>query len=164
MNPDVRAPHSLACRLERAEAHANARFVEARARQVPGSGAQWIEIAGAYAMYAGARSPSTQTFGLGLFQMPAPADMDKIEAFFKDREAPVFHEISPLAGKDLLPVLNERGYRPVELTNVMYLPLGDRVSAAIVPKEPLQVRVVNEEERDAWARTASKGWEIDMMH
>src|SRR5712671_5208118 len=123
MHPDVLADLCLARQLERAEALANARFVEARARVVPGSDAQWIEVAGAYAMYDGVRSPSTQTFGLGLFQMPAPADMDKIEAFFRDRGAPVLPEVSPLADKSLLVVLGERGYRPVELTSVMCLPL-----------------------------------------
>src|SRR5712692_985785 len=102
MHPDVLSDRALARRLERAEAVANARFVEARARLVPNSGAQWIEVAGAYAMYDGVRSPSTQTFGLGLFQMPAPPDMDKIEAYFRDRGAPVVHEVSPLADKSLL--------------------------------------------------------------
>ena len=115
MQPDILADLSLARRLERAEAAAGASFVEARARLVPDSGAQWIEVAGAYAMYDGVRSPSTQTFGLGLFQMPAPADMDKIEAFFRDRGAPVLPEVSPLADKSLLVVLGERGYRPSNL-------------------------------------------------
>lgn len=167
MGPTVVSDHSLACRLERAEALANARFVEARARLVRDSGPQWIEVAGAYAMYDGARSPCTQTFGLGLFQMPTAADMDKLEAFFKDRGAPVFHEVSPLAHKALLP--NERGYRPIELSNVMFLPLDEGVSAVAVRNEPLQVRVVSGEEQSLWAATAAEGWreftEIgDLMH
>ena len=52
----------LSRRLERAEAHANAMFVEARARTNPLSGACWIEVAGTYAMYDGVGSPVTQTF------------------------------------------------------------------------------------------------------
>src|SRR5882672_10301114 len=99
MRPDILADHSLSCRLERAEALANARFVEARSRLTPGSGALWIEVAGAYAMYDSPHSPCTQTFELGLFQMPTDTDMDTLEAFFKDRQAPVLHEISPLADK-----------------------------------------------------------------
>lgn len=157
MPPEVASDHSLACRLERAEAHANARFVESRAHLAPGSGAQWIEVAGAYAMYDGARSPCTQTFGLGLFQMPTAADLDQLEAFFKDRGAPVFHEVCPLADKALLPMLNQRGYRPVELSNVMFRPLGEGIPRATV-KEPLGVRVVAPEERDLWARTMAEGW------
>lgn len=158
MHPDIISGHFLARRLERTEAVANARFVEARARLVPGSGAQWIEVAGAYAMYDGARSPCTQTFGLGLFQMPTPADMDSLEAFFKDRQAPVFHEICPLADKALLPMLHERDYRPVELSNVMFLPLGGRASAPMFGNDALQVRVVGRDEQDLWARTAAEGW------
>ena len=49
MDPNVFTDYSLTCRLERAEAVANARFVEARARLIPDSGAQWIEVAGVYA-------------------------------------------------------------------------------------------------------------------
>jgi GNAT superfamily N-acetyltransferase len=157
MNPAVLADHSLGRRLERAEAVANARFVEARARLLPGSGARWIEVAGAYAMYDGPRSPSTQTFGLGLFQMPTAADMDELEEFFTNRGAPVFHEVTPLADNSLLAVLDQRGYRPVELTTVMFLPLGARVPAA-VRNDRIQARLVGGDERDLWARTAAQGW------
>ena len=125
---------------------------------MPDSGAQWIDVAGTYAMYDGVRSPSTQTFGLGLFQMPTTADMDKLEEFFKERGAPVFHEVSPFADKALLAVLNERGYRPFELTSVMFLPLDAKAPAATVRETSVQVRIVGEEEQDLWAHTAAEGW------
>ena len=115
---------ALSRRLERTEASANAHFVEARARALPASRAQWIEVAGAYAMFDGVQSPCTQTFGLGLFQMPMAEDMDRIEEFFRDRHAPILHEVSPLADPAVLPLLSGRGYRPVELTTVMFLPLS----------------------------------------
>jgi hypothetical protein len=157
--PDhVFADHSLACRLERAEALSNARFVEARARLAPESAAQWIEVAGAYAMYDGVRSPCTQTFGLGMFRMPAAGDMDMLEAFFRGFQAPVLHEICPLADKGLAPLLNERGYRPVELSNVMFMPLGGPVAAAKAGNGSLQVRIAGRDEQDLWARTAAEGW------
>jgi GNAT superfamily N-acetyltransferase len=154
----VLADHSLACRLERAEARANASFVEARARVSPDVGAKWIEVAGAYAMYDGPRSPCTQTFGLGLFQMPTAADMDKIEKFFKERGAPVLHEVSPLADKALLPMLSERGYRPIELSTAMFLPLAERPAATAAGNESIQARVVGKEEHELWARTTAEGW------
>ena len=155
MRPDILSDLSLSRRLERAEAAACASFVEARARLAPESGAQWIEVAGACAMYDGVRSPSTQTFGLGLFQSPKAADMDRLEAFFKDRGARVLHEVSPLADKSLLAVLSERGYRPVELSSVMFLPLGAPGPAA---NSQVQVRLVSGDELDLWARTAAEGW------
>jgi len=146
---------ALSRRLERAEGAANARFVEARARIHPESDACWIEVAGAYAMFDGPRSPCTQTFGLGLFQTSGAEDMARIEGFFGERGAPVMHEISPLADPAMLRVLGERGYRPVELSSVMYRPLDGRTSAA---GGDVTVRLARQDERELWTRTAAEGW------
>ena len=148
---------ALARRLERAEGAANAGFVESRARMMPETGAEWIEVAGTYAMFDGPRSPCTQTFGLGLFAMPTPAEMETLERFFRERGAAVYHEVSPLADKAVLPLLNERGYRPCELSNVLILALDAKAPRAAIP-EPLTVRVAGKEEMDAWVRTAAEGW------
>lgn len=148
---------SLACRLERAEAVANARFVEARAHISPNCGAEWIEVAGAYAMFDGPESPCTQVFGLGLFDVPTAADVDQIEGFFKDRNAPVFLEVSPLADKSMLSILRDRGYRPFEWSNVMFLPLESRVPENAAAGS-LQARLVGRNEAAVWARTAAEGW------
>ncbi len=78
---------ALARRLERTEARGNAEFVEARASVSPESGAGWIEVAGAYAMFDTVTSPITQTFGLGLFETITRAEMEVIEAFFHQRGA-----------------------------------------------------------------------------
>jgi hypothetical protein len=127
MGSEVYCDLALARRLERTEASANARFVEARARVSPELGAEWIEVARAYAMFDGAQSPCTQTFGLGLFQMPTSAEMERIESFFRIRKAPVLHEVSPLADVGLVEMLSDRGYRPVELSNVLFLRLSERI-------------------------------------
>lgn len=148
----------LSRRLERAEAHANAMFVEARARTSPLNGACWIEVAGAYAMYDGAGSPVTQTFGLGLFETPTAAALEELERFFLVRGAPVFHEVSPLAGLSMLALLNERGYRPVELTSVMYRPLTALGNSGLRQNERIRVRPIEEHEGDLWARTTARGW------
>ncbi len=160
---------SLARRLERAEANSNARFVEARSELFPESGARWIEVAGAYAMFDGVSSPLTQTFGLGMFDKVTSAEMETLETFFQKHKAPVFHEVSPLAGPALFPLLNERGYQPIEFTSVMFRPIrrGDHVAAA--RNEKIQVRLAGDGERELWAQTAAKGWNefgelADFMH
>ena len=130
MTSEILSDRSLARRLERAEGAAGARFVEARARVTPELGAEWIEVAGAYAMFDGPESPITQTFGLGMLVMPTAEDMDEIEGFFRERGAPAVHEVSPMADKELLEVLCGRGYRPVELTSVMYLALDPAALAS----------------------------------
>ncbi len=148
----------LSRRLERAEAHANAMFVEARARTSPLSGACWIEVAGAYALYDGPGSPVTQTFGLGLFETPTAAHLEEIERFFLVRNAPVFHEVSPLAGLSMVSLLNERGYQPVELTSVMYRPLGALFAPELLENERIRVRPIETHEGEMWARTTTRGW------
>src|SRR5260370_7795286 len=74
---------ALARRLERAEARSNAEIVEARARLFPNSGARWIEVAGAYAMFDGVSSPCTQTFGLRLFHKRTTPDIQPTQQSFQ---------------------------------------------------------------------------------
>jgi hypothetical protein len=149
---------SLSRRLERAEGRSNADFVEARASLFPESGAAWIEVAGAYAMFDGIGSPLTQTFGLGVFDPVAQAEMEKLEEFFQQRGAHVHHEVSPIADASLLTLLNERGYQPIELTSVMYRPIGRGVHIASPRNEKILSRLIRDGEEDLWAQTAASGW------
>jgi len=148
----------LSRRLEKAEARSNADFVEARAKVSPESGACWTEVAGALAMYDGAASPLTQTFCLGLFAETTPADLEHVEQFFKERGAPVFHEVSPLADAALTALLNERGYQPIEFTSVMFRPIRAGAGLAQPRDESIRVRVVSADEQELWAETAARGW------
>jgi GNAT superfamily N-acetyltransferase len=119
-------------------------------------------------MFDGPESPCTQTFGFGLFAPPSGADLDAIERFFDDRSAPVFHEVCPLAAPSHLGLLSTRGYRPVEMSNVMYAPIGPPAVVSGSNREPrpsaasgraVSVRLaVADADRDAWARTLAAGW------
>jgi GNAT superfamily N-acetyltransferase len=149
---------ALSRRLERAEGRSNKEFVEARAKLFPEIGAGWIEVAGAYAMFDGTGSPVTQTFGLGVFDPVTQADLEKLEEFFQRRGAHVHHEVSPLADASLLTLLNERGYQPIELTSVMYRPIGHGVQIASPRDKKVQSRLIRDGEVELWARTAARGW------
>ena len=170
---------ALSRRLERAEALSNSRFVDARAQLAPDCGATWIEVAGARAMYDGPSSPMTQTFGLGLFQPIAAADLDAIEAFYDERASPVFHEVSPLADAALPALLSERGYRPFEFSSVMYRPIdlaglkpratADSARGAqgvpnaqggpeVAPGFSPVVRLIESGEEEVYARVSADGW------
>lgn len=152
---------SLSQKLERTEARANAAFVEARARLEPESGAGWIDVEGTYAMFDGVESPITQTFGLGLFGEMTAADFDALEAFFTNRNAPVFHEVSPLAGDALMAPLYERGYRPIELTSVMFQELNAANLQRHSPNPHITTRVTVAGEGELWARTSASGWSTE---
>jgi GNAT superfamily N-acetyltransferase len=146
---------ALARRIERCEGKATAAFVDARARLAPETGATRIECAGAFALFDGAGSPITQTFCLGIFATPAATDLERIETFFAERGSGVFHEVSPLAGMETLDLLADRGYRPVEMTSVLYRSIPASFADA---QSPVTTRIATPDEADLWSRTAAEGW------
>lgn len=148
----------LARRLERTEARSNAGFVEARALAFPDVGAQWIEVAGTYAMFDGPGSPVTQTFGLGMFEPVTAGHMEEIEQFFLQRGAGVFHEVCPMADPSVFAQFNERNYRPMEFSNVLYRPISVDLRLNASRNEAVQVRLIRDDEVDLWAETAFEGW------
>jgi len=111
-----------------------------------------------FAVFDGVNAPTTQTFGLGMFEQPSPAVLDKIERFFLDRGTPVHHEVSPFAGVEVLEMLCDRGYKPLELSSVMYRLIGN-------PKTTLpgsvNVRLTGAEEAELWSRISAEGWAHD---
>lgn len=164
MNEPILSDLSLSQRLERTEAKSNADFVETRAAASPEVGAQWIEVAGAYALFDGVGSPLTQTFGLGIHQPVTAADLQTMEGFFRERGADVFHEVSPLADPSALALLNERGYHPIEFTSILYRPLRGELQLGGKISDRINVRRIgnNEADRELWAQTAVKGWSQDL--
>ncbi len=149
---------ALSRRLELAEGHACARHAEARRRLFPDSGAEWIQCAGAYAVFDGIDSPITQTFGVGMCEELTPAVLDAIESFYLERNAPVLHEVSPYAGIGTLTLLCARQYAPVEISNVLY-----RVVEAPGEADQSQilVRVIRPEEAPLWAEISARAWSED---
>ena len=154
---------ALSQKLEGTEARSNIDFVETRACMAPDSGAMWIEVAGTSAMFDGVGSPLTQTFGLGVFEEVTAEHLEEIERFFIERGSDTFHEVSPMADPALMGLLNDRGYRPVELTSVMYRELDGRPDDEILdqpvhPGRDIKVRRIDDAEADLWAATAAAGW------
>ena len=145
----------LARRIERAEGHANAAFVHARALVSPLSGAASLDVGGTYALFDGVASPLTQTFGLGVLETPSASLLDTLEAFFHDRGAAVVHEVSPTVDTSVVTLLSSRGYHPIELTSVLFRPID---AAAVAVNAHISVRRARDEEADHWAEVAAKGW------
>ncbi len=158
-NDLVLVDNELSARLERTEGLACARFVESRARQSALSGATWIEVAGAFAMFDGADSPLTQSFGLGMNGEVTSDDFDKLESFYRERNSPVLLEVSPLASIELLTQLNERNYHPVEYTSVMCRRIGPNCTLPPRPSSSVQVREIDSSsETESWAHCSARGW------
>ena len=153
---------ALARQLERAEATAGANYVEARREVQPDVGAEWIEIAGVYAMFDGVASPITQTFGLGVFEPFLDREFDRVEAFFADHGAPTSHEVSSFAPRETLSLLSQRGYAPIEASTVLVRPT--RMATAGTANDEVTVRMADAASADQmrlWCRIAGEGWSTE---
>src|SRR6185437_2839864 len=149
------ADRDLAKRLEAAEGYACAQFAEARKRMIPESTSAWMRCAGATVVFDGVGAPTTQTFGLGMFDELTPSALDEMERFFLDRGDEVMHEVCPFAGTATLDLLCERGYRPIEISNVMYRAV-DPESRAL--PEGVRVRLIDPADAEVWSDVSARGW------
>ena len=155
-SPDFPAvDHALARRLERAEAMANAASVDARGGLQPEVGAEWIDVAGTYAMFDGPESPLTQTFGLGLSEPCGVRELERLERFFSQRGAATSHEVSAFATPSVLGLLGARGYTPIEASVVLVRPTS---TSAVDEPGPIAVRAIGVDEAPLWCRVAGQGW------
>ncbi|MBS1120092.1 MAG: GCN5-related N-acetyltransferase [Deltaproteobacteria bacterium] len=146
----------LARRLERAEASVAVSFVGLRQVAAPALEATWRDFEGTYAIYDGADSPFTQTFGLGLFAPLTTDALSEIERFFAERGAAAVHEVSPLAGIETFTLLADRGYRPLELGSVLVQEIDGAIEATAVPG--FTVRMCEDGDRATWVEASSSGW------
>jgi len=156
--PMIFSDLALSQRLERAEGYACAQYAQTRRRRFPDSKADWIECGGAYAVFDRVNSPSTQTFCLGIFEELTEETLNTIEAFFLKHEAPVMHEVSPFAGVAALDLLCRRGYRPIELSSILYQPVQQPAAPAM---SGVTVHLANLEETELWAQISARGWAHD---
>jgi GNAT superfamily N-acetyltransferase len=147
---------ALARRLEAAEGNACAHFALARCRLFPKSGSEAIRIAGADVVFDGVGSPTTQTFGLGMLEDATAESLDQMERFFAERGSPTQHEVSPFAGVATLALLCERGYRPIETSSVLYLPIEAAEEGE--PTAGIEVRVISSAEGGLWTEVSTRGW------
>jgi hypothetical protein len=104
-------------------------------------------------MFDGVGSPLTQTFGFGVLSPASEVALLHVEEFLVSRGAQPFHEVSPLSGNEALAILGGQGYRPVEVTSVLYRPLP----ASVEPTR-LHTRIASPDEVQLWAETAAEGW------
>lgn len=146
---------ALARRLEGAEGRACVEFAQARRRLSPESDAEIMQCGGAYAVFDGAGSPATQSFGLGLFEELSEATLDRMEQFFLERGATVDHEVSPLAGIAALDLLCRREYRPLELSSVLYRAVEQPGEG---PHRNITARVIEEKDAPLWTEINARGW------
>ena len=150
----------LARRIELAEARAAVECAETLNRLRPGSGAAVEQIAGGFAIYCGANSPTTQAVGMGLSGTVSKEEFDRLEHFYRSRREPVRVETCPLADLSFIEQFGKRGYRVTEFTNVMALPLDGRKGAQRWQGPPagMTIEKVGHEQIELWTLTVAQGF------
>ncbi|MBS1812127.1 MAG: GNAT family N-acetyltransferase [Acidobacteria bacterium] len=148
----------LARRLELTNTLECVEYARAHARLFPDSGSLSIPLMGGFATYAGADSPITQAFGLGLQGVVSESEVDELEDFYFSRRVAVNIELCPLADVTLIEILMRRGYRIIETSNVLYQELNTFRSAQ---SAQATVRIPGPDEEEKWAKTIARGFVED---
>jgi len=145
--------------LETTDALAGVEFARAWARLHSYTGEVSLAVAGGQAGFAGADSPVTQAFGLGLNGPVSETDMERMEAFYRAHGAPVNIETCPLADSSLLKLLNERGYRAIEYSNVLAREsIADDATFTREAGNPIQVRRTAPNEAEVYSLVVAKSF------
>jgi GNAT superfamily N-acetyltransferase len=130
-------------------------FAKARRRLFPGSGSEWVTVAGTTVVFDGVEAPTTQTFGLVMFEEVTEAGLGEMEEFFKCRGTSTMHEVCPHAGVAAMEMLCGRGYVPMEVSNVLYRAV-EAPGAGLA--EGIRVRTVGADEAELWGAVSARGW------
>jgi hypothetical protein len=149
---------ALARRLERVECGIGVSYVAVRQRIEPEAGTAWHDFNGTVAFFDGSTSIQTQSIGLGMFAPVTSDSLSELESFFEQRSSIPQHEVSLLAGVQPMALLVERGYRPVDLNNVLVQSLHD-IPEVTIPG--LRVRICEPADSGRWLDTAATGWSDD---
>lgn len=146
----------LARRVEMAEAEAARACSEGMRGMNSGAQAAWGEFGGGIAVFTGKDSPITQAVGVGLDGPVVEADIEALEHFFRDRGATVAMEVCPLVGSEFYELLAKRGYRLVEVSNVLVRSLGGDDFPVAPPQ--IAIRIAAQSEAALWAHAVAQGF------
>jgi GNAT superfamily N-acetyltransferase len=148
---------NFAYKLELTDAHGGVAFARAHAEMFPESGAAAESFAGGWAAFAGADSPVTQAFALGLSGPVEESEIERMEDFFRSRGAATNVELCPYADLSIVEIFRRRGYSLIELSNVLARRLAPE-DAHLSFNDAARVRRAEAHEGRLWAETVARGF------
>jgi ribosomal protein S18 acetylase RimI-like enzyme len=122
----------------------------------PEMGADFAPICGGHMMFAGLNSPIGHAAGLGFDGPVTPADLDRLEAFYRSHNAPAQLDLCPLTDPTLLEIVSARGYQIAELNNVLYRPLDSDPSIDI--PSGVEIRRSGPQEADVFSNLLARSF------
>ncbi len=154
--PFSSADLALARRIEEAEAASVAAIVRELSAISPEMRAEAEPFLGGYALFAGAGSPATHAMGIGMRGHVAAEELDRMEAFFRERGSPVLIDLCPMAHPSLLALIFARGYRVIEFNNIMVRLIG---TGETFPDAPAGIEVSIAADTAIWSRLVARGFQ-----
>lgn len=117
------------------------------------------ELNGGAVVFVEPDAPFNKGVGFGFDGVPAASTLDRVEAEFAARRAPLQFEVSNLADPNVARTLTARGYELVAFENV----LGIAITAALVERleaspASIDVRGASAEEASAWMHVVTTGF------
>jgi GNAT superfamily N-acetyltransferase len=148
----------LARRVEMAEATACSECADAFQKLHPEFLVAVERIGGGIAVFAGVESPVTQAIGVGINGPVEDDDLNRLGDFFLSRNAPAAAEICPFVDMSLYEKFATRGYRLLEVSNVLIREIGAASAGSTAPPPGVTVRPANPDEAKLWTRTVAQGF------
>lgn len=146
----------LAARLEAADATNVMRM--AQAASADAEVLAFEPFAGGFAVFAGVGSPMTHAMGIGMQGTVPQQELERMEAFFRDRGSPCLIDLCPMADSSVIAFVQNRPYHVIEFNNVM--------ARKIDPDEMFEpcegVRPIRQGELPYWARVVSEAFSESM--
>jgi len=130
----------FARRLESCEEMPQVLYARVFRQTRPEIGAAEEEICGGHMVFAGLGSPIGRATGVGFHQPLTAQDLDRIEQFYRERDAPSQVDLTPLHEPALFELFKERGYAIAELNNVLYRQLDESDQDFVPAKDEYEVR------------------------
>ena len=149
---------ALARRIEATEAASGFRFIQAFQETRPDLNAAAEPFLGGCAAFAGVGSPATHALGIGMTGPATAEELDRMEAFFRERGSPVLIDLCPMADMSLLQLIFARGYRVIEFNNLMLRRIQPDET---FPEPPtgLGIGLAEDAQAALWSRTVTRGFQ-----
>lgn len=123
---------AFARRLESCEEMPQVLYARAFQKSRPEVGAVEEAIGGGHMVFCGLGSPIGRATGAGLDRPFTAEDLDRIEQFYRESNAPAQVDLTPMHAPEVFEMFKQRGYAIAELNNVLYRKLerAEKFSAA----------------------------------
>jgi len=148
----------LARRVENAEATGCRECAEAFHLSHPEFPVAVERIGGGVAVFAGVDSPVTQAIGVGINGPVDDDALNRLGDFFLSRKAPAAVEVCPFVEMSLYEKFAVRGYRLLEVSNVLVRDISKPIPAPEAKTPSVTLRQAEASEAKLWTQPVAQGF------